>query len=295
VDDASTDGSAAQAETVPCRLVRLPANRGVGPARNRGAAQVSGDVILFTDGDVRVRPDVVARAVDILQRDPDLAALIGTYADECGAPGFLSDYRNLLHHYTHRCSQGETFLLFCACCFIRRDVFEAAGGFDETRFGRILEDVDLGQRLVAAGHRIRLDASLQVVHYKHYTWRSLVRADLFGRAVPWTRLILHRRGTHFGLATGRRDAAALGATGLAGVLLLAALVTQGPWLSWAAVAAAGLFTALNADRLWFFARRRGIWFAAGSWGMLVLHYVIGGIGLMIGTLQHLRERRERPS
>ena len=43
-----------------------------------------------------------------------------------------------------------------------------------------------------AGYRVRLDRQLQLTHHKRYTLACLARSDFFGRAVPWTRLMLEK-------------------------------------------------------------------------------------------------------
>ena len=42
----------------------------------------------------------------------------------------------------------------------------------------VTEDMDFGQRLLTAGHRIRFDDRLAVRHLKHYTFSELLRTDL---------------------------------------------------------------------------------------------------------------------
>ena len=48
-----------------------------------------------------------------------------------------------------------------------------------------MEDIDLGYRLTTAGYRIRVDPSLQGKHLKRWNFPSLLKADLFYRAIPW--------------------------------------------------------------------------------------------------------------
>src|SRR5690606_27450488 len=94
-------------------------------------------------------------------------------------------------HYTHQHAQREAATFCGGFGAIRHDVFLATGGIDECP--RFMEDVDLGYRLHLAGHRIRLSPGIQLTHTKRYSLRSLIRADVMQRAVPWTRVMLQRR------------------------------------------------------------------------------------------------------
>ena len=56
---------------------------------------------------------------------------------------------------------------------MRRDAFDAVGGFDE-RFFMFYEDVDLGWRLNLRGHRVRYEPA-SIAYHRHH--RSLEGAD----------------------------------------------------------------------------------------------------------------------
>ena len=46
------------------------------------------------------------------EEDPELAAVFGSYDDDPVEPNFLSQYKNLLHHYTHQ-NSGREASTFC--------------------------------------------------------------------------------------------------------------------------------------------------------------------------------------
>jgi hypothetical protein len=99
-------------------------------------------------------------------------------------------YRNLMHRYVHQQGRAEASTFWSGCGAIRRSVFLQHGGFDESYRRPAIEDIELGYRLVAAGHRIHLDRSLEVKHLKRWTFLNLVKTDIFDRGMPWTELIL---------------------------------------------------------------------------------------------------------
>src|SRR5262245_19259844 len=182
-------GSERPAEIV---VVREPAGLGAPAARNAGVAESSGDVLVFVDSDVEVAADAMERIGHAFDADPGLAALFGSYDDAPGAPGAVSAFRNLLHHHVHHASPGPAGTFWTGLGAVRREAFDDVGGFDETP--DYMEDVDLGMRLAAAGHRIELDPAIQGKHLKHWGLRSMVRTDFHGRAIPWVSLLLRHRG-----------------------------------------------------------------------------------------------------
>lgn len=190
VDDGSADGSAAIAEAAGAKVLRTRGQAGPAAGRNTGVAHASGDVVVFLDADVCVRPDTLDRIRSRFENDPSIDALFGSYDDEPGDPGFASQYKNLLHHYVHQSGRREAATFWSGCGAIKRAVFQAAGGFDEWYARPSTEDVELGYRLRAAGRRIVLDPDIQVKHLKRWGLVELVRCDIVSRALPWTRLIL---------------------------------------------------------------------------------------------------------
>jgi glycosyltransferase involved in cell wall biosynthesis len=103
VDDASTDGMAAlgvQSRNV--QLITLDRQNGPAFARNVGAEQACGDILFFTDADVVLHPQALSIAAKVLGQDERIAAVFGSYDDDPGHPAYLSQYRNLLHHWVHQ-------------------------------------------------------------------------------------------------------------------------------------------------------------------------------------------------
>jgi glycosyltransferase involved in cell wall biosynthesis len=197
VDDASSDESARIAEAHGARVVRLAARSGPAAARNRGAHETHGSVLVFVDADVEVRRDTLARLAAHFTLPPNshgesrVAAVFGSYDDDPAERNFASRFKNLFHHFTHQQSPRRASTFWAGCGALRREAFVAAGGFDARRYARpSIEDIELGYRLRRAGFEIRLDRDVQAKHLKRWTLQSLLRADIRDRALPWSRLIL---------------------------------------------------------------------------------------------------------
>jgi len=237
VDDGSQDGTAAIAILRGAIVLRAPRSQGPAAARNMGAIVARGSIVLFTDADVRLHPDATARVLSALQ-EPGLDAVIGSYDDEPGDPGFVSQYRNLLHHHVHQCGNERASTFWTGCGAVRRELFLELGGFNEGYGKACIEDIEFGSRMVAAGHRIRLSRTLLATHDKHWTLGSVVTTDVMRRGSAWVALVLRERAMIRDLNLGYGQRAA---TLLTGVLLLAC----------AALLAAGRFAALLPLATWF--------------------------------------------
>lgn len=281
VVDGEDDGSGTAAAAYGAKVLRLPRRSGPAAARNAGAKVAQGELLFFLDADVVPAPEVIAQVRTVFQAHPELAAVIGSYDDAPGAGSFLSQYRNLLHHYTHQTAETRAQTFWGACGAVRREAFLAVGGFDEAYEIPAMEDVELGYRLTRAGHAIRLVKDLQVKHLKHWGVVTMLRTDIFQRALPWARLLL--REGHILNDLNLRLASRLSA-GLAWIIpaaLLAALL-EPAGLYLAGVAAAALI-ALNWPFYRFLHQRRGLGFALCAIPWHALYFLYGS-----GTFAYVR-------
>jgi GT2 family glycosyltransferase len=279
VDDASRDGSADLARDLAARTIRLESPRGPAAARNRGAAEARGDLLVFLDADVRVHPDTLRRLLAPLAEGGTDAAF-GSYDAEPPERSWVSLYKNLAHHFVHQRSRPESSTFWAGCGAVRRSAFESVGGFDEAYERPSIEDVELGYRLRAAGFRIRLVPEAQVTHLKRWTLASWLASDLRDRAIPWARLVRQGRGLPADLNFTLAGRAATALVGLALVALGLSLLV--PRLLAVAAAALLLAIALDAPLLAFLARRVSLPFAAAAAGLHVLHRAFGLLGFAVG-------------
>lgn len=252
---------------------------GPAAARNEGAARATGDVLVFIDADVLVHPDVFTRTRSVFAT-AHVDAVFGSYDDAPSAPGVVSTFRNLLHHYVHQTSAGEAATFWAGLGAVRKEAFEAVGGFDAGRFHEpSLEDVELGMRLAARGSRIRLDPSIQGTHLKAWTLPEMLRTDFGRRGVPWVQLLLERRGERNALNLGWRHRLSAAAV-VAGA---AAVATRRPV---AATVAAASLVALNTSFYSLLARRRGPAEAVAGVGLHALHHLAGAAAVPAGALRY---------
>jgi GT2 family glycosyltransferase len=283
--DGGADGPAELAGRSGARVLKTPARSGPAAARNLGARAARSDVLLFLDADVLMPPRVVGQVAAYFHEHPEVAAVIGSYDDAPAESNLLSQYKNLLQHYMHQRSSEEGFTFWGACGAVRRDVFLALGGYDEGYRRPSIEDIELGYRLKAAGHRVRVCKGLQVKHLKRWTAASLFRSDFFRRALPWTRLILRTRRFEDDLNISRMNRVKVA---LAFTLLGAGASSW--WWPPAGLTLAGLvavtLVALDAPLLWFFRRKRGLGFTLGALLWHWFHYFYSGLAFAVGVASH---------
>jgi len=277
------------AQKFPVRVLSLPENKGPAAARNLGARSVLADILFFVDSDVQVPPDAIAKVRDAFHGEgPELAAVIGSYDDKPSAQGFLSQYKNLAHHFVHQQGEQDAYTFWGACGAIRRDTLLSCGGFSEAFTRPSIEDIELGYRLKAAGCRIRLRKDLQVTHGKRWTFLSLLATDVFRRAVPWTRLLLAHGRMEDDLNISSRERVKVVLAWMA----LASVIAAAPVPPVALVVPACLLGLFLLDRpfIRFFSARRGTVFAIRAWMWHCFYYLYSGFGFVAGACLYSRDR-----
>ncbi|MEM9923665.1 MAG: glycosyltransferase family 2 protein [Cyanobacteria bacterium P01_D01_bin.50] len=284
VSDADTDGSWLVAQEFGAKVIRMPVNGGPAKARNLGASIATGDILYFVDADVVISTDAISIVKKIFESESDIAALIGSYDDEPGASNFLSQYKNLFHHYNHQIANEEAFTFWGACGAIRREIFISLGGFDESYRRPSIEDIELGYRIRRAGDKIKLCKNLQVKHLKYWGIVSLLKAEIFYRALPWTELIWRDRQLNNDLN--------LGVSSRLSVILvyglLATLVLSFWWSGFLAIAAilCLILLWLNFSVYRFFYGKRGLGFALRVIPWHWFYYIYGGFAFALGTISY---------
>ena len=180
VDDGSTDGTGrlVREEFPSVRYIRCEENRGEWVARNRGIAEATGDLFVFTDDDCIVGRDWLRRHA-AHHADPRVGAAGGPV--EPRSPTFYDKFHGAHACDVYRVEQRVERLrewedLITGNLSVSRAVIERVGVFDE-RFVTGA-DTDLVRRVSRAGYAFVRDPALSVEHLKSYSFTSLVRDRL---------------------------------------------------------------------------------------------------------------------
>ncbi|NBS31135.1 MAG: glycosyltransferase family 2 protein, partial [Actinobacteria bacterium] len=164
VDNASGDGSL---EVLRHRendviLVSSPTNSGFAGGCNMGVKKSSGDIVAFLNSDAKPDSAWISAALDSFDSYDNVGAVAsqvlnweGTHVDFSGAgmTWYGMGYRPMTGTKVSKKPQSARPVLFGtgSAMFVRRNVFDALGGFDESFF-MFFEDVDFGWRLNLAGY-----------------------------------------------------------------------------------------------------------------------------------------------
>lgn len=173
----------------PC-VVRIMENPGYSVACNRGAAAASGDWLLFMNSDVLLDPDCLGEVLDAVEGDasigiatcrlrrPDgrldhachrgIPSVFDSLAYKSGLDRLRPGSRRLGHYRLTWLDPAESHdVEACTGAFllIRREAFEAVGGWDEA-YWFYAEDLDLCLRTTREGWRVRYVATASAVHLK---------------------------------------------------------------------------------------------------------------------------------
>lgn len=192
VDNNSTDGSLAYLTPLfpTVRFIANTNNPGFGKACNQGLSLATGRYVLFLNPDTVVPPDCFTKCLAAMQENHNIGALGVRMVDGDGVflkeskralPGaasalfklfglstlfpnskLFSKY-NLGHLDEH---QNHSVEVLCgAFMFIRKEVLDITGGFDEAFF-MYGEDIDLSYRILKAGYINYYLANPPIIHYK---------------------------------------------------------------------------------------------------------------------------------
>ncbi len=259
VDDSSSDDTPNVARNLGAEVIPSGGRLGPGAARNMAANMAKGNVIWLIDADVIVHSDAVSYIHDALA-DPAVVAVFGSYDENPPANNFLSQYKNLVHHFYHHRGRKEASTFWSGCGAVRKEEFNDAGGFDVEMFKRpSIEDIELGYRLINRGGKILLFPEMKSTHLKEWRLLNLLHTEIFCRAIPWARLMLESTGIVNDLNVGRKERFRAIAGCLFFLLLLLPVFNIVPW--WTFAVSFLVVVLINIELFLLFYRRKGLIFS----------------------------------
>jgi glycosyltransferase involved in cell wall biosynthesis len=286
VDDASEDNSVEIATALGLPTIRHCANRGSADARNEGAKHACASILVFVDCDVVIHHDALGRISKFFLEKNEYSAVFGSYDEKPAAPHFVSQYRNLLHHFTHQNGKSKAETFWTGLGAVRRTAFQHVGGF-RNDFSPI-EDVAFGLELADGGFRIALDRELLGTHLKRWTLYSMIRTDIFSRAIPWSTLVLNRWRFTNDLNTSGIHRVSV----LATILLLLSFFMSFkffPFL-YLSIICLIVISAANAGIIKWYISQRGLAFGVAVIPLHFVHQLCAAIGFALAAIKYAKAR-----
>lgn len=280
VDDGSTDETPLIAARLGIRCLATGGRRGPAAARNSGFRQAIHPHVLFLDADIVLPPNALTRireTLDLYEHRPDVAGVLGQYAEQLPSDGFFTNYKNLSACYLYRITETQSPFLHTPIFCIRRTVMEEAGGFDSGLTHG--EDFRLGAQLGSRGFRFIIDRQVNGQHLKRYSLAGVLREDWRRvRQLATIRLPLEERRFSYRAHRWNRLISVL----LPGMALACAIlaVIDHRFLAISGVLILGFFL-LNLHFLFYCRKLRGTWFALRAAGFLFVEMLWAELALVM--------------
>ncbi|MEP6561477.1 MAG: glycosyltransferase family 2 protein, partial [Nakamurella sp.] len=184
VENASGDDSAALIRSADpgVQLIESKENLGFAGGCNLGVRHSSGEFVAFLNNDARPDPLWIRAAMNAFNDAPDIGSVASKVLDwdgnlvdfvDSAVTWFGMGYKPFAGQADPGDFETPRNILFGtgAAMFVRADVFESAGGFDE-RYFMFYEDVDLGWRLNLLGWKVRYEPRSLAFHKHHASMKK---------------------------------------------------------------------------------------------------------------------------
>ncbi len=174
IDDGCTDKTVEIVQRYPSvRILSQGVNKGLSAGRNRGLREAKNNLVASVDADVLVSKDWLGGMMRLIEEFPDASGYGGRLIETVTTT--LGDRWRCAHlRQEWGPERVKPRFLVGANTIMRRDDVQAAGGFNEA-LRTNGEDVDLGERLAAAGHYLVYEPSITCYHLRSDTVKSALR------------------------------------------------------------------------------------------------------------------------
>lgn len=250
VDDGSRDNTGEVAKQFPKARVVREENAGPAVARNNGAKNAKGEIVVFTDSDCIAEPNWLEEMLKPFA-DKRVAGVQGRY--KSGRRGLIARIIQLEieKSYAKMGKQDSIDFIATYSAAYRKIVFEKLGGFDTSFPMASGEDTDFSFRVHESGQKMVFNPNA-IVHHAHPTslwkylktkffrafWRAKVYKKHRGKMVKdsYTSQSIKLQLLLFYLAIASLALFALGINGLlySGICLALLFISGLPFALWAA-------------------------------------------------------------
>jgi len=159
------------------RVFSLTKNLGFGGGNNFGAKQATGEILWFLNPDTLIQDQSINKAINFLTDHKECGVVSPLLYNDLGLTELQDDMianfqtlktlilRTTRPEFALDMEYSEADMVVAASIFIRRDLFERIGGFDEKIF-MFMEDDDLCYRVKKEGLKIYIYNGARIIHLK---------------------------------------------------------------------------------------------------------------------------------
>lgn len=174
VDDGSTDKTPEIVKRHPVRLIQQE-NQGPAAARNKGANEAKGDILVFTDSDCELDFDFLKRIVSPIEDDPEIVGVQGSYKTK--QKEFMAQFGQVEIETRYKRMAKNKYIDFIGtyAAAYKKDIFQKYGGFDTGFPLASGEDAEFSYRLSEKGNKMVFNPEAFVYHKHPHTLREYLR------------------------------------------------------------------------------------------------------------------------
>ncbi len=289
VDDYSNDNTLKELKKIKSELKFktsiFSVKKHIGPAkaRNIGAQKAKGKFLLFLDSDVELQPSALKYAFQEAKRAKFLA-FTGIWDWHQKTRAFFPQFKALRdwsYWFVERERGARYYLFSTRVAGIEKKLFKKLGGFSEKYKDPTVEDIELTYRIEEQNNRIRFCPKIIVNH--EFEGFFAVAIKYFKRSRDWIQLF-PKRQKFDPVATSKREALKPVFLGLFFIGLGSYLFRQNLLFLIVSVVFFLFFIAVELKFLIFLAKKKGWLFVIQSIPIVIVLYIIIGLGSAYGLL-----------
>ena len=179
VDDGSTDNTAKIVSRYDAvRLIRQK-NQGPATARNRGAQEAQGEILIFTDSDCEIGAVFIKNILSQFDKNPQIVGVQGGYKTK--QKEFIAQFGQVEIETRYAKMEQSRYIDFIGtyAAAYRADVFQKYGGFDTSFPTACGEDAEFSYRLSEDGCKLFFSRQAFVYHQHPSTLKQYLRVKFY--------------------------------------------------------------------------------------------------------------------
>jgi len=178
IDDGSTDNTSTIANCFPIKVVKQ-INHGPAVARNNGASQADGDILIFTDSDCEPDSHFIEKITAPIKQNSDVVGVQGSYRTR--QKEFMARFVQVEIETRYKKMAERNIIDFIGtyAAAYRKDIFETYGGFDTGFPLASGEDTEFSYKLHRSGHKMVFVPEACVYHQHPSTLKHYLKIKFF--------------------------------------------------------------------------------------------------------------------